>query len=189
MTRAANLRRSRLAGASTSAMFPGMRVGLALGSNLGDRAATLSAARRFLLSLHTGPEAPLFSALYETEPLDCPAGSPGFLNAAAEVETPLDPAVLLGQLQAAEREAGRSATGPRNSPRLLDLDLLYYGDLVASSPFLVLPHPRMLQRRFVLQPLAEIRPDLVLPGQTQTVCALLSALPPGPAVRRAVANW
>jgi 2-amino-4-hydroxy-6-hydroxymethyldihydropteridine diphosphokinase len=166
-----------------------MRVGVALGSNLGDRAATLSAARRFLVSLHTGPEAPLFSALYETEPLDCPAGSPGFLNAGAEIETPLDPAVLLGQLQAAEREAGRSPTGARNSPRLLDLDLLYCGDLVASGPLLKLPHPRMLQRRFVLQPLAEIRPDLVLPGQTQTVGALLSALPPGPAVRLATANW
>lgn len=170
-------------------MVPGMRVGLALGSNLGDRAATLSAARRFLVSLHTGPGAPLFSALYETEPLDCPAGSPGFLNAAAEIETQLDPAALLGRLQAAEREAGRLATGTRNSPRPLDLDLLYYGDLVASGPLLILPHPRMLQRRFVIEPLAEIRPDLVLPEQTQTIGALLSAWPPDPAVRLSTVAW
>ncbi len=166
-----------------------MRVGVALGSNLGDRAAALSAARLFLLSLHEAPGAALFSALYETEPLDCPPGSPVFLNAAAEIESSLTPADLLANLQAAEREAGRPTARARNSPRHLDLDLLYCGDLVVGGPPLTLPHPRMLQRRFVLQPLAEIRPDLILPGQNQTVRDLLAALPSGPQMQPAAEGW
>jgi len=166
-----------------------MNVGVALGSNLGDRAAALAAARRLLASLHAGPDAPLFSALYEAEPLDCPAGSPDFLNATAEIETDLDSTALLGQLRAVERAAGRASSPARNIPRPLDLDILYYGDLVVSGPGLTLPHPRMFERRFVLQPLAEIRPDLVLPGQTQTIRALLHALPPKPAVRLVATTW
>ena len=166
-----------------------MKAGIALGSNLGDRAEHIDAATRFIFSLHTGPDAPLRSAVYETEPVDCAPGTAAFFNAVMEIESPLEPAALLARLREFENQQGRASERANNSPRVIDLDLLYLGDTRLESPELTLPHPRMTTRRFVLQPLADIRPDLVLPGQTLTVAQLLAALREKPAARLAAYEW
>ena len=166
-----------------------MKAGIALGSNVGDRAAHLAAAKRFLFSLHAGPGAPLSSALYETEPVDCAPGTGAFVNAVVEIESDLDPSALLARLSAYEQQQGRAANRAKNSPRVIDLDLLYFGDTRLDGPALTLPHPRMTARRFVLQPLCDIRPDLVLPGESLTVAQLLAALLASPAVRRVDTPW
>jgi len=166
-----------------------VKIGIALGSNLGDRRSQIAAGRDFALRLHECAEAPLCSGLYETEPVECAPGTASFLNAVMEIETFLEPLELLQKLRAYEQTAGRAADRAKNSPRGLDLDLLYMGDVRLDSSALVLPHPRMTSRRFVLQPLADIRADLILPGQTATVAQLLSAMPPEPAVRLIARAW
>ena len=140
-----------------------MRAGIALGSNLGDRKSSLNQAIGHLRELHEGGDF-LVSGFHETEPLDCPPGSPAFLNAVAELETSLGPLELLRHLQDLEIRSGRPEHRPRNAPRALDLDLLYCDGMSLHHPDLELPHPRMTERAFVLAPLAEIRPDLRLPG-------------------------
>jgi len=166
-----------------------MQTGIALGSNLGDRLARLRAGRDFLLGLHVGPVPAAVSAVYETDPVDCPPGSAPFLNAVAVISTALEPSRLLARLAAFERELGRPARRAHHAPRPLDLDILYAGSTVLAGPDLTLPHPRLARRRFMLQPLAELRPQLVLPGQTRTVAALLAALPDQPGVRRYAVSW
>jgi 2-amino-4-hydroxy-6-hydroxymethyldihydropteridine diphosphokinase len=164
-------------------------VGLALGSNLGDRLAHLRAARDFLCALHESGNDPLVSSVYATDPVDCPPGSPPFLNAVLEIITPLGPEELLVRASAFERHLGRPDRRERNAPRPVDIDLLYAGNRCIKTTRLVIPHPRLAQRRFVLQPLAEIRADLVLPGQSCRVADLLAALPPDPPVRTAAEAW
>jgi 2-amino-4-hydroxy-6-hydroxymethyldihydropteridine diphosphokinase len=120
------------------------------------------------------------SSLWQTSPVDCPPGSPPFVNAMVglaprESETPES---LLSKLQALEKEFGRQPKRVLNEPRPLDLDLIAFGNEIRATRELTLPHPRAHQRRFVLQPLSEIAPVLVLPGQSETVLALLSRLPP-----------
>jgi 2-amino-4-hydroxy-6-hydroxymethyldihydropteridine diphosphokinase len=166
-----------------------MKAGIALGSNLGDRRARIVAGRDFVFSLHEGAEAPLCSALYETEPVDCAPDTAAFLNAVVEIETSLEPSDLLQKLRGYEQASGRNEQRAKNSPREIDLDLLYADDLRLDSSSLVLPHPRMTGRRFVLQPLADVRADLVLPGQIASIAKLLSALPPEPAVRFVARDW
>lgn len=166
-----------------------MKAGIALGSNLGDRGSRMAAAKEFLFSLHEGTIAALSSSLYETEPVGCAPGTAPFLNAVVEIESSLEPHGLLGRLREFERDAGRRETAAKNSPREIDLDLLYAGDTRERTPALDLPHPRLPMRRFVLQPLADIRPDLVVPGQNETVAVLLSRLPPGPEVRMVASCW
>ena len=144
-----------------------MRYGIALGSNVGDRLAHLRAAMEQLAPI-------LVSPVYETEPVDCAPDTPMYLNAVVEIESELEPEILLQRLQQIEQSEGRPASHGVNEPRTLDLDLLYAADLVINTPTLTLPHPRMTQRRFVLQPLADIRPDLVLPGCRRTVAELLA---------------
>lgn len=126
------------------------------------------------------------SALYETEASDCPPGSPNFVNAVAAICLAKESSAeaLLDRLQEIEKEFGRNSVSPINAPRTLDLDLLYFGATVCSSPGLELPHPRAVQRRFVLEPLAEIAPDLILPGQSVPVWKLLESLPKAPWVRK-----
>jgi len=154
-------------------------VGIALGSNLGDSSAELDAGIAFLRGLI--PDRPVReSPRIFTEPVDCPPGSPLFFNSVAEIELDpeeLSPQALLTKLQAFELNRGRAAVRPVNAPRPLDLDILYYGDLILHEPDLVIPHPRAHLRHFVLQPLAYLRPHLVLPGQTKTVVELLEELP------------
>jgi 2-amino-4-hydroxy-6-hydroxymethyldihydropteridine diphosphokinase len=159
-----------------------MKAGIALGSNLEPRLLNLQGARRRIFALHTSAEPIASSKVYETSPVDCPEGSAPFLNAVMEITSSLDPEELLQRLQAIEQELGRPAEHSRNAPRTIDLDLLYCGDLVRDEPAFTLPHPRIAQRLFVLRPLCDIRPDLVLPGSNLTVRNLLAALDSGESV-------
>jgi 2-amino-4-hydroxy-6-hydroxymethyldihydropteridine diphosphokinase len=139
-----------------------MRTGIALGSNLGDRYAILAKAIQDLRLMHEEGEF-LVSSFLETEPVDCPPGSPLFLNAAVEMDTSLDPLILVEKLQKFEVLSGRLKSNDYHAPRTLDLDILYVGELIVKLPSLQLPHPRIRERFFVLKPLSQIRPDLRLP--------------------------
>jgi 2-amino-4-hydroxy-6-hydroxymethyldihydropteridine diphosphokinase len=152
------------------------RVGIALGSNLGDRSANLQAARDRLREIATPGEPFLCASIYQTEPLLCPPGSPIFHNSVVEISWEGDPFALLELTQSIEKHLGRAGSPERNAPRLIDVDLLYFGDQTIDTEALVLPHPRLGERRFVLQPLAEIRPGLVLPGHHHSIAQLLDLL-------------
>lgn len=152
------------------------RVGIALGSNLGDRLAHLAVARESLREIATHGEPFLEASTYQTEPLLCPPGSPYFYNSVVEIGFEGDPFALLDLTQSIEKKLGRMGALERNAPRIIDVDLLYFGDQIIDSEGLALPHPRISERRFVLQPLAEIRPDLVLPGQNRSISELLDFL-------------
>jgi len=144
-----------------------MRAGIALGSNLGDKNALLNQAIGHLRELHESGDF-LVSRFHETQPVDCAPGTPSFLNAVAEIGTSLAPLELLHRLQLEEIRFGRPRNHERNASRTLDLDLLYCDEMTLRNPDLELPHPRMTERSFVLAPLAEIRPDLRLPGWEMT---------------------
>ncbi|HYH64055.1 MAG TPA: 2-amino-4-hydroxy-6-hydroxymethyldihydropteridine diphosphokinase [Urbifossiella sp.] len=150
---------------------------IGLGSNLGDRRATLAAAVRRLRA-EPGLRVLAVSGYYETAPVDCPPGSGDYLNAAAAVETDRDPHDLLKLLQHIERQYGRVRTGV-NSPRTLDLDLLLYGDRVIDTPDLVVPHPRMHERDFVLTPLADLAADVSHPVLGKSIRELLAVVHAG----------
>lgn len=153
-----------------------MHAAIALGSNIEPRLVYLQEARRRLLELHSGPGAVLCSKVYETSPVDCPEGSAPFLNAVVEICSDLAPEALLQRLRKIEAELGRPGNHLKNAPRTVDLDLLFCDDLTMETPCLTLPHPRMAQRRFVLQPLSDLCPDLKLPGADQTVRERLAQL-------------
>ena len=161
-----------------------MRTAVALGSNLGDRLYNLRAARKAILHA-PNVKPPIFSsAIYETEPVGCEAGAEKFLNAVVEFEFQGDPVILIEQLTGIEEALGRKRDHPKNVSRTIDLDLLYCGNERIDSERLQLPHPRIHLRKFVLQPLADIRPDLALPGKRKTVRELLEKLEePDDAVR------
>ncbi len=152
------------------------RVGIALGSNLGDRSANLQAAREALRQIATPGEPFLEASDYQTEPQHCPPGSPLFYNSVVEIAWEGNPFDLLEITQSLERELGRTQAPERNAPRVIDVDLLYFGDQMIDTEELVLPHPRIWERLFVLQPLAEIRPNLTLPGQKDSVLMALKHL-------------
>jgi 2-amino-4-hydroxy-6-hydroxymethyldihydropteridine diphosphokinase len=149
------------------------RAYVGLGANLGDREGMLRLALE-RLAAEPSVEVVASSTLRETEPEDL-LDQPRFLNGAAVVETDLSPRQLLARLQLIECELGRRRAGPRFGPRVIDLDLLLYGSLVMSEPELELPHPRLHRRRFALEPLAELEPDLEIPGWGP-VRALLAGL-------------
>ena len=157
---------------------------MALGSNLGDsRQVILDAMAR----LQNFSEQPILkSSLWQTLPVDCPPGSPKFVNAVVGLEPHQGetPESLLKKLQGLEKEFGRSRGNILNEPRSLDLDLIAFGAETRISADLLLPHPRAQVRRFVLQPLSEIAPELILPGQEKTVSQLLAGLPAGEIVTR-----
>jgi 2-amino-4-hydroxy-6-hydroxymethyldihydropteridine diphosphokinase len=123
------------------------------------------------------------SSLYETEPVGEITDQPEFLNAAARIETELEPEALLDVCKAIEAERGRMFAAPRHGPRPLDLDLLLLGDLELSGERLTIPHPLLTSRRFVLVPLLELDPELALPDGTRLADAL-EALGPGQRVER-----
>ena len=145
-----------------------------LGANLGDPAAQVERALE-LLAAEDGVEVVAVSSLRETDPVGYEE-QPRFLNGAAELETTLSAHELLERLLAIERELGRvRGEGPRFGPRTIDLDLLLFGDEVVAEPGLDVPHPRLHERRFALEPLAELDPALELPGRGP-VQALLAGL-------------
>lgn len=154
-----------------------MRAGVALGSNLEDRLQHLQAARRHLRELHVEGAPFLCSRIYETEPIDCPVDSPVFLNAAIEISTMLPPLDLLAKLQDIEERLGRPRNHGHHAPRTIDLDLLYFDNLVVRLPELELPHPRIASRAFVLQPLNDICPSRILPGIQVSLESLLKNIP------------
>ncbi len=135
---------------------------IGLGSNLDNPAARLDAA---LVALDTIPDTKLVqhSSYYRSKPLG-PSGQPDYLNAVARLACGLPARQLLGQLQAIENDQGRVRNGPRWGARTLDLDILLYGDEIIDEPELVVPHPQLKHRNFVLMPLLELAPDLDLPG-------------------------
>jgi len=154
-----------------------VRVGIGLGSNLGDSLAFLrKAARELRAELHSGTSPFLCSRLYRTEPVDCPPGSPPFLNAALELSCDLPVEEILAHTQAMEINSGRPADHGFHTPRTIDLDLLYCGDLDIKTDRLVLPHPRIGERLFVLAPLADICPHRIFPGCPRSVAARLADL-------------
>ena len=150
---------------------------IALGSNLGDSRAILAQAFAELQKLSSAPLRR--SGIYATDPVDCPPGSPRFLNVVAAIEVlPNEtPESLMGRLRQLEKEFGRKPKKVLNEARPLDLDLIAFGSETRNTPELTLPHPRAHKRRFVLQPLDELEPELVLPGQRESVAALLRRLP------------
>ena len=149
------------------------RAYVSLGANLGRRDANLESALA-LLRREALVEVVAVSSFRETEPVGL-VDQPRFLNAVAAVETDLSPRELLERLLAVERTLGRTRDGPRFGPRTIDLDLLLYGDAVVREPGLDVPHPRLHERRFALEPLAELDPGLVVPGRGP-VSALLAEL-------------
>ncbi len=157
---------------------------IALGSNLGDSARIVRDAMARLQNFSDEPI--LKSSLWQTTPVDCPPDSPKFVNAVVGLvpRKPEAPESLLAKLQALEKEFGRQPKKIPNEPRPLDLDLIAFVNEIRNSPELILPHPRAHLRKFVLQPLSEIAPELILPGQEKTVSQLLAAVPDGEVVTR-----
>ena len=145
------------------------RTGIALGTNVGNRLANLREARDLLLNLMPADTTYNQSGIYQSEPVDCPPNSPDFYNAVIEIDFIGKPHDLLKATQAIEWKLGRTSTAVRNAPRPIDLDILYFDHLVMDEDILTIPHPRLTDRRFVLQPLLDIHPDVVLPGDETTV--------------------
>jgi 2-amino-4-hydroxy-6-hydroxymethyldihydropteridine diphosphokinase len=166
-----------------------MRAGIALGANLGDRFLCLTNAREQIFALPGATPPFLSSALYETEPVECEPGAEKFLNAIVEIGYGGSSRELLEALKKIENANGRPPARKRNRSRTIDLDLLYHGARTIDDQDLQLPHPRLHLRGFVLHPLAEIRPNLVLPGHTETIHELTAKLSPSPSVVRSARQW
>ncbi len=166
-----------------------MRTAVALGSNLDDRLENLRIARQQIIDLTDVQPPVLSSAIYETDPVDCEPGAPKFLNAVVEFGYDGDPRELLKELKSVEAALGRPREHAQNVSRKIDIDLLYVGDTKINDRELELPHPRMHWRKFVLQPLADIRPELILPRQSKTVRELFAQLNDPCNVVRLTNDW
>jgi 2-amino-4-hydroxy-6-hydroxymethyldihydropteridine diphosphokinase len=153
---------------------------LSLGSNIGDRAENLRTA---IDHLRASGRVIAISSFYETEPVEF-TDQPWFLNCAVALETEAPAQELLVKILDIEKKMGRQRTGQQKGPRILDIDIVLFGDVVVGAPGLTIPHPTMHQRRFVLEPLAEIAPNAYHPVLRQTVRELRDALPAGQAARR-----
>lgn len=164
--------------------------GLSLGSCLGDRLAFLRQARDAIAKL-PGTRVLAQSPVYETEPVGMKPeyAHLRFLNAVMIIETDWPPERLRAELSSIEDAAGRDRNDDKYAPRTLDIDLIYYGSEMRPGPSLAIPHPRWAERRFVVQPLADLRPDLILPGSNISVREQLARLPEKPAVCLYAKDW
>lgn len=164
--------------------------GLSLGTNKGDRTGHLCRARDEIAKL-AELKILAIAPIYETEPVDVSAAfaDDKFLNTVLIVESPLLPAALNESLHRLESELGRVRGPDRNAPRVIDIDIIYAGDASIEEADLRVPHPRWSERRFVAQPLADVRPDLRLPGETMTVRELAAAMPTTPDVSLLKTSW
>jgi 2-amino-4-hydroxy-6-hydroxymethyldihydropteridine diphosphokinase len=174
---------------SETAATEQMRTAVALGSNVGDRLENLRAARKAIFDLTNVKPPILSSAVYETEPVGCEPGAGKFLNAVIEFEYEGDLVRLLEQLIQIEEALGRKRDHPKNFSRTIDIDLLYRGHQRINDERLQLPHPRLHVRPFVLRPLANIRPNLMLPGEKKTVSDMLADFKDSGAVVRFAESW
>ena len=166
-----------------------MKVGLGLGSNVGDRLLQLQHAKCYLLSLSPA-QWHRTSPVYETAPVNCPPDSPAFFNAVVEIEFTGTPRTLLTKTLAYELAQGRDRAAGVNAARTIDIDILFFGEKQVAANDLSIPHPRLAERRFVLVPLATICPDLIVPGVGKTVRTLLCELPErGEAVKLVQQDW
>jgi 2-amino-4-hydroxy-6-hydroxymethyldihydropteridine diphosphokinase len=166
-----------------------VRAGIALGSNLGDRLRNLKQARDGICALE-GVAPPISqSPIYKTVPVECEPDAQDFYNAVIEIDFAKPAEVLLRALQAIEESLGRAADHARNVSRTIDLDLLYFGEERRTDGELQLPHPRMGEREFVLRPLADVAPELRLPGETASVRELLARVPASGSVKCVTRNW
>lgn len=153
-----------------------MLFGIGLGSNIEDRLAYLREGCKRVSALHESGAPIRVSSIYETSPVDCEPGTMPYLNAVMEINFAGSPVALMNRLLMIEKAMDRPSKRPRNAPRIIDLDVLYADNLVLNNLEIVIPHPRLHRRRFVLAPLAEISPELILPGQPRSVRALLAEL-------------
>lgn len=160
-----------------------------MGSNLGDRLRNLQRARDRIRHVEGMTSRILQSAIYESAAVDCEAGAPAFYNAVIQIDYGNRPEELLKALQLIEESLGRSREHPRNVSRTIDLDLLYFGEEQRDDAELQLPHPRMRAREFVLRPLADIAPELRLPGETASVRELLARFPASDVVKCVTSDW
>lgn len=165
-----------------------MEIVLSLGSNLGDRIENLVQARHALAHL---PQTRVLasSPVYASDPVDCAPGSPEFLNAVVILASDLDVRSFFNAMRQIEARLGRERGTDRHAARSIDIDLICWGARIIDEPDLQIPHPRAHIRRFVCQPLADVRPSLVLPGQHEDMRTILAGLPSLPAVRRAAEQW
>lgn len=160
------------------------RAYLGLGSNLGNREANLQMALRALTRM---AQVTQVSSLYETDPVG--PQQPPFCNAACEIETGLRPRALLRFVESIEHEIGRRPGEERWGPRPIDIDILLYGEGIVDEDGLVIPHPEMLNREFVMVPLAEIAPNAAFPGRDETIGALAGTLDASGVQKLADAGW
>ena len=147
----------------------GTRVGIALGTNLGNRLTHLREARDMLRKLVDPDSHYLEAPIYQSEPVGCAEDSPDFYNTVIEIDYIGEPYELLAKTQGVEFHLGRESVYERNAPRIIDVDILYFGDEVIQDEILTVPHPRLIHRLFVLYPLNDIRPNLILPGDEVTI--------------------
>jgi len=167
-----------------------METGFSLGSNMGGRLRLLSQAKTILLM---DPQVTFVdqSSVFETEPVDVKDEyrQMKFLNAVLVVESPYTADEWLPKIKRVERLLKRVRTDDRNAPRTIDVDILFVGDEVVDSDLLQVPHPRWADRRFVVEPLAEVRPDLTLPGASGSVRNILEQMPANDDVRLFAERW
>ena len=153
-------------------------VSISLGSNLGDRLHYLTRAKEALQS-HSLIQNVISSAVYQTEPVDCPEDAPSFYNAVIKFMYQGEAEELLDYCQKIEQDFGRDLELKKkvvNAPRVIDLDILYYGQQQVMTERLVIPHQRMLERKFILEPLATISPDYILPNHKVSIRELSESL-------------
>ncbi len=168
-----------------------IQIGFSLGTNLGDRVDNMSRARQAILAAGDAHEVGK-SALWETEPVDVKDEYRHlkFLNAVLIMDTALTAREWLGLIAKMEADFGRKREGDdKNAPREIDIDIIFAGDQLIGSGGLVVPHPRWAERRFVVQPLAELQPDRVLPGSEHTVAEILASLPGADELVRLEQDW